>query len=100
MKKPFTILLLYAATIFALAASPAMANIWDGEDLLASFFMRSDNPSPAPLWTGTSASAVFSNFRILEGSAIAIPEPTTAALVLIGCLGIVLRRNTVNATIR
>ena len=100
MKKPFTILLLYAATIFAFAASPAIANIWDGEDLLASFFMRSDNPSGAPLWTGTSAAAVFSSFRILEGSATAIPGPTTAALVLIGCLGIVLRRNTVNATIR
>ena len=77
-----------------------IANSWDGEDLLASFFMRSDNPSPAPLWTGISAAAVFSNFRILEGSATAIPGPTTAALVLIGCLGIVLRRNTVNATIR
>lgn len=98
MKKPFTVLLICAATSLAFAASPAMANIWDGEDLLASFFMRSDNPSGAPLWTGTSTSAVFSNFRVFEGTAI--PEPTTAALVLMGFLGIMLRRNTVNATIR
>lgn len=69
-----------------------IANDWDGEDLLASFFMRSDNPSGAPLWTGTSASAVFSNLRVLEGSAVTIPEPTSAALLAIGGLGIMLRR--------
>ncbi|MEX1119429.1 MAG: PEP-CTERM sorting domain-containing protein [Terrimicrobiaceae bacterium] len=69
-----------------------IANSWDGEDLLASFFMRSDIPSGAPEWTGTSASAVFSNFRVLEGTAVAIPEPTTATLVLIGGLVWMLRR--------
>ncbi len=67
-----------------------IANDWDGEDLLASFFMRSDTPSGAPVWTGTSASAVFSNFRVLEGTAI--PEPTTAALLLMGGVGLMLRR--------
>jgi hypothetical protein len=74
-----------------------IANDWDGENLLASFFMRSDNPSPAPNWTGTSAFALFSNFRVLSGAATTIPEPTTAALVLLGGLGILLRRRAVRA---
>lgn len=86
------------------AASPTgthtflgIANSWDDEDLLASFFMRSDNPSSAPVWTGNSASAVFSNFRVLEGAAITIPEPTTATLLLMGGVGLMLRRRVVRS---
>ncbi len=69
-----------------------IGNSWDNENLLASFFMRSDNPSGAPTWNGTSAFALFSNFRVLSGTPTTIPEPTTAALVLIGGIGILLRR--------
>ena len=70
-----------------------IANSWDDEELLASFFMRSDNPSGAPLWAGTSASAIFSDIRVLSGTPTTIPEPTTATIALIGGLGLLLRRN-------
>ncbi|MGJ8640409.1 MAG: PEP-CTERM sorting domain-containing protein [Opitutaceae bacterium] len=64
-----------------------IASSWDGEDLLASFFMRSDDPVVSgitfPEWNGTSASAVFSNLRVLEGDATsAVPEPSAYALML------------------
>lgn len=81
-----------AATPTGTHTFSGIANSWDDENLLASFFMRSDNPSGAPIWTGNSAFALFSNFRVLSGTPVTIPEPTTAALVLIGGLGMLLRR--------
>jgi hypothetical protein len=69
-----------------------LANGWDGQDLLASFYMRSDNPGTFPTWNGNSATALFSNFRVLGGTPIAVPEPGTAALVVIGGIGLWLRR--------
>jgi hypothetical protein len=54
---------------------------WDNTDLIASFFIRSDNPST---WNGASASAAFSNFRVLSGAPVPVPEPSALALLLLG----------------
>ncbi|MCR9291493.1 MAG: PEP-CTERM sorting domain-containing protein [bacterium] len=55
----------------------AIQNQWQGEDLLASFFLRSESQNGLPAWQGGgTADAVFSNFRILSGNAIAVPEPS------------------------
>jgi hypothetical protein len=65
---------------------------WAGDDLLVSFFLRSDTASitdPIPLtvgpWTGTSAQASFSNLTVSD-NAIEVPEPTSLALLGLGTL--------------
>lgn len=67
---------------------------WAGDDLLASFFLRSDTaPIFAPTaWAGGDATAVFSNLRVLEGGAIAVPEPGSLLLLLGLGAGLVGRR--------
>ncbi|MEL6108080.1 MAG: PEP-CTERM sorting domain-containing protein [Planctomycetota bacterium] len=90
--------LLGAATTTG-AASPTVAgtysgiqNQWNNEALLASFFIRSDGPAGAQ-WLGGDADAVFSNFRVLSGSAVAIPEPSSSvALGLVGVWVLIRRR--------
>lgn len=58
-------------------------NNWNGDDLLVSFFLRSDAAPPilpTPLSAGT-VDAVFSNLEVLSGTARAvIPEPSTGLL--------------------
>lgn len=96
------------------AAVPAFTNtfagiqdLWDpamldDKLLLASFFLRSDDVG-APEWTSGNAEAVFSNFRVLAGSAVSLaptnpptvtaaPEPSAAVLALIAALGLLVRR--------
>lgn len=75
------------------AAMPAVSgtysgiqNQWNDGALLASFFIRSDGPG----WQSGNAEAVFSNFRVLEGTTTAVPEPS--ALAGIGVCGICLAR--------
>ncbi|MEM6553129.1 MAG: PEP-CTERM sorting domain-containing protein [Planctomycetota bacterium] len=75
-----------------------------GDDLLASFFIRSQSFTqqipggfgPIDLtidpWTAGNATATFSNFEILAGSANAIPEPTTAIGLGLGMLCLISRR--------
>lgn len=60
---------------------------WAGENLLASVFIRSVEGTSGWLGGGT-ADAVFSNFRILEGAAMAIPEPS-ASIFLLGLFGVI-----------
>lgn len=67
------------------AAAPAVfddfvgiGNQWSGGNLIASFFIRSDEPPMGTAWNSGNADAVFTNFRILSGNAVAIPEPSTA----------------------
>ncbi len=57
-------------------------NEWTDKPLLASFFMRSEAITIfAPNgWAGGEATAAFSNFRVLEGQARAIPEPGSFCL--------------------
>ena len=67
---------------------------WQGDDLLVSFFMRSqDIPIPVtPGWQGGTATGVFTNFRVLSGSPVSVPEPSGGA-ILASIAGIsVLRR--------
>ena len=60
---------------------------WAGGNLMTSFFIRSDEPTPGTSWSGGNADAVFSNFRVLSGNPVAIPEPT--GLGLLATLGII-----------
>ncbi len=57
-----------------------LQNVWDDQGLLVSFFLRSDS-TLGPTWSAGNATAVFSNFRVLDGQAIAVPEPTSAMLL-------------------
>lgn len=49
-------------------------NSWSGRDLIASFFIRSQDPG----WVGGNAQAVFSNFRILSGTPVRIAPVVTS----------------------
>lgn len=62
------------------ATYAGIENNWASGDLLASFFLRSQG------WTSGTSQAVFSNFRVLEGTAVAVPEPGSASLVFLGGL--------------
>ncbi|MEM0913738.1 MAG: PEP-CTERM sorting domain-containing protein [Planctomycetota bacterium] len=62
----------------------AIAQFWDGDDLLVSFFLRGGLESG-------DIDATFSNFRVVSGNPIEIPEPATAALLAAG-LGLIATR--------
>lgn len=60
---------------------------WDDEPLLVSFFLRSQEvPSLLPALTSGSIEATFSNFEVLSGTPIAIPEPSTTLLAALALL--------------
>lgn len=68
---------------------------WAGDDLLVSFFLRSDSvssPIPVGPWSGESAQADFLNFTVVQGSASAVPEPSSIALLGVGGLAMIRRR--------
>jgi len=65
-------------------------NSWDGGLLLASFFLRSDNTLGSG-WTAGTASAVFSNFHVISGTPVAVPEPATLMLAAAGLAALVIR---------
>jgi hypothetical protein len=65
---------------------------WAGDELLVSFFLRSDNPLIYNNWTGDLAEASFFDFTIVEGRVIQIPEPTSLALLGLGGLAMIRRR--------
>jgi hypothetical protein len=59
-------------------------NQWNDGDLLASFFIRS---GPFTQWQdGGDGQATFSNFRVLEGTAKAVPEPSSFAMCALGAM--------------
>ncbi len=62
-------------------------NSWNGGLLLTSFFLRSDNTLTAA-WTSGTADAVFSNFHVISGTPLIIPEPGTLALAALALLGL------------
>ena len=76
-----------AATTFI-----GLQNNWDDEGLILSFFLRSQNLSGNPTWTAGDATAVFSNLRVISGTPVAVPEPTSAAILLASSAGLMLRR--------
>lgn len=55
-------------------------NTWNGDLLLASFFLRSESSLMDP-WTSGTSDAVFSNFRVLTGQAIEVPTPGASLLL-------------------
>jgi hypothetical protein len=62
-------------------------NQWTDENLMASFFVRSDAAPPLiQNWQGGQADVTFGNLRILSGSPVAVPEPSCIAVL--GALGI------------
>ena len=71
------------------------ANIQDGwtdSALLVSFFLRSDTILTFPPLTSGELSAVFSNFEVLEGTPIEVPEPAGMALLCAGLMVAIRRR--------
>ena len=80
-----------AATPDTTSVIAGIQDQWDDEPLLVSFFLRSQEfslaptlPSVPPL-SGTSVTAVFSNFEVLSGTPVpVIPEPAAIVLALCG----------------
>lgn len=63
----------------------------DNDLLLVSLFLRSDDSFGPELTSGTTQ-AIFSNVRVTGGSPVAVPEPSSLALLGIGGLLIARRR--------
>jgi len=75
------------------AASPsetqtlaAIGAAWDADPLLVSFFLRSQSISIIPAIQSGLVRATFSNFEVLSGTPISIPEPHSAALATLALL--------------
>ncbi len=60
---------------------------WQGEPLLASFFLRSQSLGPIPALTSGTHTTVFGNLEVLQGTPIAVPEPATFGVVLLVLAG-------------
>lgn len=65
---------------------------WDGEPLLASFFLRSQSAIIVPSLSSGQVEAQFSNLTVLSGTPISIPEPATSFLAISGALGVLASR--------
>jgi hypothetical protein len=71
-------------------------NSWDDTDLITSFFLRSDS-TLGPAWQGGNGQAVFSNFRVLSGSPVVVPEPSGLAMLALTATAFARRRRRVVA---
>jgi hypothetical protein len=84
-----------AANATATATLAGIQNQWNNSDLIASFFLRSDLTG----WQGGgTATATFSNLRVLAGQPTAVPEPTSAAVLLVVAAACSMRRSRKNLT--
>ena len=74
---------------------------WANQPLLISFFERSDN-SLGAAWTSGTASATFTNFHVISGTPIAVPEPSSLAILIAtaGALGCLCRRRNLGVRMR
>ncbi|MGL4514236.1 MAG: hypothetical protein ACRCT8_14185 [Lacipirellulaceae bacterium] len=66
----------------------SIQNLWDDEPLLVSFFLRSQGVSIVPAHVSGTTTAVFSNFTVLGGTPIAVPEPAALGLLIVAALGL------------
>jgi hypothetical protein len=62
---------------------------WANQPLLVSFFMRSDN-SLSTAWSSGTANAAFTNFHVISGAPIVVPEPSSWALAALATVGLAL----------
>jgi len=62
-------------------------NNWNDEPLMPSFFLRSDD-SAGLAWTSGTADAVFSDFHVIDGTPVVVPEPSTALLATLAILAL------------
>ncbi|QDT69770.1 hypothetical protein MalM25_27110 [Planctomycetes bacterium MalM25] len=65
---------------------------WEGDPLLVSFFLRSQAANPFPALTVGQTDVTFSNFEVLSGTPLSVPEPTTL-LASLGALGVLVVHN-------
>jgi hypothetical protein len=89
-----------AAAPDVIGSFSGIQNQWDGDGLLASFFLRSDQPPLVSSWQGGQANVTLSNFRVRSGAATAIPEPGAALLGGLVSGGLALRRLPRRRTVR
>lgn len=66
-----------------------LQDLWNDENLLASFFIRS---GPISQWAGGNGEAEFTNFRVLAGQAVEVPAPSAVAVLGLLCAGCHRRR--------
>lgn len=81
-----------AATPEVVATYEGIQNSWNNNSLIANFFVRSQSISffaPDGFEAGT-AEATFTNFRVIRGNAIAVPEPGSISLIYLISLGLCL----------
>ena len=67
-------------------------NSWNDEALMVSFFLRSDDGALFAPWTSGQADAVFTDFSVISGTPMAIPEPSTILLLASGLAVMAWRR--------
>jgi hypothetical protein len=72
----------------------AIQNAWNDELLFPAFFLRSEGLLGGQAWTSGTATAVISNFRVISGSPVAVPEPGGIGLLAWFVLAIPYARRT------
>ena len=77
-----------AAAPTATQTLSGFAAAWDGDPLLVSFLLRSQGDEIFPELQAGIVNVGFSNFEVLSGASITIPEPTTSILAILGALGV------------
>lgn len=80
-----------AASPTATAIYEGIANQWNGDWLFPAFFLRSDAVL-GQAWTSGGADARFTNFRVLSGEPVAVPEPGVVAMFVLGGLSLAFGR--------
>jgi hypothetical protein len=79
------------------ATFAALQNDWNGDSLLVSFFLRSDD-GLAPAWSSGTADVTVTNFQVISGSPISVPEPQSA-VVLLGLCVLFMRRRSIRPSL-
>ncbi len=59
-----------------------LQNDWTDGPLLVSFFLRSDTVSIFTPWNSGSSDTTVTNFQVISGSAVSVPEPQSVVFIL------------------